>query len=182
MECPRCHLKTHVLDVPLLGVETAWVERCARTASCGIWYDERALAALHPRFAEASVLNALMSAPLATIAPAQEIACPRCGGIKLTARLFAGITLDVCARCRGVWVDSAEHVALLNALRLHAPGVGLAAGAYRSAYTGTSMQRNTQWSRCVACQVEVPFADAMFTERGLMCVPCGLAHQRRDET
>lgn len=166
-------------DTPRPDGETAWVERCERPRPCGVWYDGVSLLALHARFADDEVSSALYAAPSVEVEPARRIACPRCDGRPpLAAVAFTGITLDVCARCRGLWIDREEYSALMLAMNLYAPTLQEAAGpVYRSARVQHAMIRGGDWARCVRCHAEIAFADALFTERGLVCVPCGLAAQ-----
>lgn len=42
--------------------------------------------------------------------------CPRCGMV-LVERTRVGVTVDVCGRCRGVWLDRGELEKILAALR-----------------------------------------------------------------
>jgi len=42
--------------------------------------------------------------------------CPRCGTV-LVERTRVGVAVDVCDRCRGVWLDRGELEKILAALR-----------------------------------------------------------------
>jgi len=42
-----------------------------------------------------------------------EIKCPKCDGT-LTAADFQGITVDICDRCSGVWMDAGELTRVLG--------------------------------------------------------------------
>ncbi len=42
--------------------------------------------------------------------------CPRCG-MELAERTRVGVAVDVCDRCRGVWLDRGELEKVLAALR-----------------------------------------------------------------
>lgn len=169
-------------DTPRPDGGSAWLERCEQPRPCGVWYDGSSLPALHARFADEEVASALYEAPNADVAPARRIECPRCEAHPpLTAVVFAGITLDVCERCRGLWVDREEYAALMHAMTLYSPTLREAAGpVYRSARVQRAMIRAEDWARCVGCRAEIAFADALFTERGLVCVVCGLAVQDHD--
>jgi Zn-finger nucleic acid-binding protein len=178
MNCPRCRNPTERVDAPKPDGDSAWIERCASAKSCGSWYDPQALPALHAQFENHEVRDALTGAAALDVDRGTRVACPRCANETLLAPVsFAGVTLDVCPMCHGVWVDHAEYASLMSALRLHAPGVVPAIGAaYRSAPMRSAMQHTDEKvARCVKCKLEIPFADAIVTERGLMCVPCGSA-------
>jgi Zn-finger nucleic acid-binding protein len=178
MNCPRCRKPTERTDAPKPNGDSAWIERCAAAKSCGSWYDPTSLPALHAQFEHPDVRDALSGAATADVDRGARMPCPRCADETLLAPvLFADVTLDACPRCGGVWVDHDEYARLMSAMRLYAPGVVPAVGAaYRSAPTRPAMQHTTEkFARCVKCKIEFPFADAIVTERGLMCVPCGSA-------
>lgn len=182
MDCARCGSQMLRYDVPRPDGGTAWVDRCASVKACGVWYDESELPALHPSFAANEVCSALFTAPRVTVDAKLLIACPHCEERPpLTPVRFVGVTLDVCERCRGVWVDRDEVVALLNALHTHAPGFAVTPAHYRSAPVAATMNRkNEPYSVCVRCGAEVPSSEAMVTEHGFMCFACGSEHARED--
>lgn len=182
MQCPRCQQPTARVEMPTPDGGSAWIERCNTHKSCGYWFDGGTLPALHPSFAQTEVSDALFLAPAVEEAVAQRVKCPRCPWrVEMSAVRFVGITLDRCVGCRGVWVDRDEYAALLHALQLHASEEKLAPTHYRSAAVQTTMSRKPgAYATCVACKVEVPYGEAMFTERGLMCFACGTKYAQQD--
>ncbi len=161
-------------DLPLPDGATAWVNR-----HCGAWYDERALPALHPSFVYPEVCSALFSAPRVTVDATLIAACPQCEGrLPLRPVRFVGVTLDVCERCRGVWVDREESLTLLSSLHIYRPGTAGAAHYRSAAATPTMQRKNEPYTRCVRCGIEALVSDAIVTEHGFMCFVCGSAHAR----
>ncbi len=89
-----------------------------------------------------------------------------------------GVTLDVCDRCRGVWVDRDENLTLLSALHTHRMGTTGPAPYRSSAATPTMQRKDEPYARCARCGVEALVSDAIVTEHGFMCFACGSAHAR----
>lgn len=182
MNCARCGSQMLRYDVPLPDGGTAWVDRCNHIRSCGLWYDARELAALHAGFASSEVRDALYAAPRHAVEAKSQIACPSCLEHPALAPVrFVGVTLNVCERCRGVWVDRGDVVTLMSAMRTHEPGFAAAPASYRSAPVTASMsRRDAPYATCVRCGAEVPSAEAMVTEFGFMCFACGSEHARSE--
>lgn len=47
--------------------------------------------------------------------------CPRCESPSLDERVREGVTIDVCASCRGIWLDRGELEKLIARSRLPDP-------------------------------------------------------------
>jgi len=170
------------VDTPTPDGGTAWIERCDALKSCGYWYDAGQLPALHPSFAEHDVCAALFRTPKVEVGLAQRVKCHRCESTpELSAVKFVGITLDRCDACRGVWVDRDEYAALMNALRSHRAEGSMVLTHYRSAAPTTTMSRKPDtYTACVTCKSVVPYGEALFTSRGLMCLECGTRWAQQD--
>ncbi len=182
MRCPRCLKFMIRFDMPTPDGGTAWIERCERNASCGCWYADGQLPALHASFAQPEVMAAFSRAPKVAVSDAQRVKCHRCESTpEMTAVQFVGITLDRCDECHGVWVDRDEYAALMHALQLRQTEGVMAPTHYRSAAVQTTLSRKPgAYARCVACKVEAAYSDVIFTERGLMCFACGTRHAQQD--
>ncbi len=40
--------------------------------------------------------------------------CPKCSGAALSAKIYEGIEIDVCAKCHGVWLDEDELIQIVR--------------------------------------------------------------------
>lgn len=47
-------------------------------------------------------------------APEQPLRCPRCNDHTLRKKQHASIEVDICERCKGIWLDRGELDAVLN--------------------------------------------------------------------
>lgn len=169
-------------DAPQPDGSSAWIDRCTSRQQCGTWYDPHELPALHPNFTHSALVDALYGSPRAD--KNLQLPCPRCEVPQtLTTVRYGNIDLDVCMACRGVWVDTAEYNALMQAMTAWRPGDASAHTThYRAPAVVARMERAPgQWTRCVRCASELLASEATFTARGLMCVPCGLAWQRETD-
>jgi Zn-finger nucleic acid-binding protein len=181
MQCPKCKGATRVVRArrgdPASGeapVPTGDLE-LDRCGSCrGTWYDRHELDQLlgrdlsgefgrQPRRTSRRTACAQCGAPAADPAPSclgcgasLAAQCPRCAVELETVRL-AGVELDVCPACGGLWLDESEALTLgaVFALRPAAPAEGL---------------------RCSRCgRTGLAPAEARCTEDGLVCPQCRLA-------
>ena len=109
MICPKCGTDELAGGMGAFGVE---VDRCG---SCGgVWLDKGELGVY---FKDASKFDAALGEALKT-AKASFRRCPRCVKDMLAARLEkAGVELDSCPNCSGLWLDKGEFDELKKALR-----------------------------------------------------------------
>jgi Zn-finger nucleic acid-binding protein len=102
--CPKCALPMAVWNTGDLGIDHC--HTCK-----GLWFDagelESFLARWEARF-DPSELE-----------PVGEtlLSCPHCPGMRLGRAQVDTVPLDVCPRCRGIYVDLGEVHALLGAVR-----------------------------------------------------------------
>lgn len=108
MNCPACRTEMELLDI--LSVE---LDQCP---SCrGVWLDHHEIDALFSM----SKIPGRLTDPEIYKAPATQIpeghrTCPRCN-VFLTLVPLEGISLDVCARCKGFFTDLGELKTLAEA-------------------------------------------------------------------
>jgi Zn-finger nucleic acid-binding protein len=77
----------------------------------GLWFDAGELSR-HLARSDAHLDEADL-----TLGEETELPCPRCPGMQLAHVRQYGVTLDVCPRCRGIFVDGGEFHELLGAIR-----------------------------------------------------------------
>ena len=74
-----------------------------------------------------------------------ELACPVCDRT-MERRHLSGLTLDVCARCKGVWVDHAELRRLWSITLAEAARRGTGRGAQAAAIGGDILLESLFWA------------------------------------
>jgi Zn-finger nucleic acid-binding protein len=111
--CPACkkiHLKAQV--DPQTQLEIDICPKCY-----GIWFDSEELS----KFFQSQTLKTKFLLP-ESAEPNQETAyvmttysrgCPRCR-IALQERLFGDVTIDMCEKCDGIWLDDGELRRIIN--------------------------------------------------------------------
>lgn len=171
LTCPKCatELVPRVAK-PRPGAKAVRADVCPTCA--GIWLDEYELA---------EVGDALGGLPfrveeIAELgSPAKNIArCPRCKATPSEISVL-DVAIDVCAGCRGVWLDGAEYEALAAAAALEAAQRAETTGNYRTAPRAAKAVNRGVFD-CPHCQREVPTSEAMLTSGGMVCGPCFHTH------
>lgn len=104
MRCPQC-------DEPLLVLEFDGVEIDYCDACRGIWLDPEEMTALLGAGAQA----ALAPEPGEVLPKEAQRRCPRCRGYmrKRAAGAKSPVTVDLCRRGHGLWLDAGELRALV---------------------------------------------------------------------
>src|SRR5436305_1979090 len=89
------------------------------------------------------------------------MACPACGAA-MDVRSVAGVTVDVCGRCAGVWLDRGELTRVLEARKAERQAAGLRAAAPGTARGCEPAQRTAARPclRCSAPMTQRPFGGA----------------------
>ncbi len=112
--CPRC---TKILvDKTVAGVK---VESCSECG--GAWFDRGELNEIAR--SDVDALDALDQAFRRTererSLPSRDLRCPVCLAIleEFEFKHFAGVSLDSCTKCRGIWVDDGELTAIAGKIR-----------------------------------------------------------------
>lgn len=104
LTCPKCGLRMHVWESN--GLTLDHCHDCK-----GLWFDAgelaRYLARSRAHLAEAEL----------RVAEATKFLCPRCPDVHLAHVHEDDVTLDICPRCRGLFVDVGELYELLGAIR-----------------------------------------------------------------
>lgn len=107
MNCPKCP------DTPLQPARVRGIEVDQCPACRGVWFDEQELARL--LLVKPAELKRLARGPGAASLDAKPGRCPRDGDALLRVRSARDreIVVDVCPRCRGLWLDGGELARLL---------------------------------------------------------------------
>lgn len=109
LNCPACDRELQVRSFS--GIE---VDEC-RSGCRGIWLDHGELGRLAMLYKPPErLLKILPQFQDLKIRPEGTRPCPRCGEI-LVVNTVQGIRIDLCARCRGMWLDQGELNRLLEA-------------------------------------------------------------------
>lgn len=91
--------------------------------------------------------------------------CPSCGS-GATEIVLAGLPIDFCTHCGGLWLDGAEALELLREPQSSAPR---AANPFRESARALAASGATT---CGACTEPVPIADLYVKADGFYCVAC----------
>ncbi|HEX5064522.1 MAG TPA: zf-TFIIB domain-containing protein [Myxococcota bacterium] len=102
--CPKCALHMHVWESN--GLTLDHCHNCK-----GLWFDAGELSRHLARS------GADLDETELELAEATSLPCPRCPGMRLAHARESGVTLDVCPRCRGIFLDVGEVHELLGAIR-----------------------------------------------------------------
>ena len=113
MECPTC-------DQALESIEIDGLELDSCPSCNGIWFDHdelrqaKDLAEPHADWLDFEIWknrDHFRASP-------GEVRCPRCeGALSVLSYGETGVEMDVCPKCRGVWLDHAQLEAIVKALR-----------------------------------------------------------------
>ncbi|PKK89545.1 MAG: hypothetical protein CVV64_14150 [Candidatus Wallbacteria bacterium HGW-Wallbacteria-1] len=121
--CPRCSQNLDARD--LLGVEIDLCSKCG-----GIWFDKGEISRISMRsgFENSDILEQLKKRAPAHVTEVDRTAscswesggskpnCPACSG-QLDIIVYEGVEIDICPKCRGVWLDNGEFADILNRFR-----------------------------------------------------------------
>jgi Zn-finger nucleic acid-binding protein len=101
--CPKCAL-------PMTLWESADLEIDHGHTCKGLWFDAGGL--------ESYLARSQARLDESQLAPVGEtpLSCPRCPGIRLGRAHVDTVPIDICPRCRGIFVDLGEMHALLGAV------------------------------------------------------------------
>jgi Zn-finger nucleic acid-binding protein len=101
--CPKCALPMTVWDT--VGVEIDHCHTCK-----GLWFD--------PGELEVYLARSQAQLDESQLEPVGEtrLSCPHCPAIRLGRAHVDTVPLDICPRCRGIFVDLGEMHALLGAV------------------------------------------------------------------
>lgn len=99
MKCP-------VDDAPLREVERGGFKLACCSQCTGLWLTRDTLKQAFASHHSPEVLDEAKFQPRSQPA-AEPRHCPGCNGV-LAARWLHGIEMDVCERCRGLWLDAGE--------------------------------------------------------------------------
>jgi Zn-finger nucleic acid-binding protein len=107
MDCPKCH---EPLEAVAAG--PVRVDRCPRCG--GSWYDEGELRVLRNREAGGNYswidIDLWKEMDKFRARRQQRYACPRDGQPMTTVHYGdSSIAVDICARCKGIWLDKDEY-------------------------------------------------------------------------
>lgn len=151
---------------PVTGGSGVLVHFCA--ACKGVWLDREVLAAICPTVAhlpdhrdEALLLGGKSLG-----------SCPRCGVTPVVVDV-AGVEVDFCGRCNGVWLDGDE----VDEPDGEAPLSGDDGG--RSPYRSAPEPVRTSDVACAHCGRATPIGRTYMREHGLVCPGCHAAAEER---
>jgi Zn-finger nucleic acid-binding protein len=172
---PRCRATMEMrVAAPRPGARVIRADVCDGCG--GHWFDEYELAEVNDALGGVPFRMAEIGA-LGRVHPAAP-ACPRCGD-RCAELMVLDVTIDVCRRCRGVWLDGGEYEALARAAALEASRRAETTGSYRLAPRAAKAIRHGVFA-CPRCEEDRPTADGLCTPRGLVCGPCFHAHEEAD--
>ena len=138
MECPQCNTKMRTFMVqsrnPGIDVE---LDRCH--ACGGVWFDAGEL--------EVSTGRSVLKSKTAS-----DRFCPRCLIPLLNAELTAGVAVEACRTCKGVYLDSRDMITVTKSAPVKPP-------------------EDVSFV-CEACGQRKPFAQAQTTPLGTECSDC----------
>jgi Zn-finger nucleic acid-binding protein len=103
LACPKC---AHLMD--------PWESRGLTLDHCfnckGLWFDQGEL--------RQHLANSHAGLPDGDVEPTGEtrFPCPRCSGVRLAQVSVCSVAVDVCPRCRGIFLDLGEVHELLGAI------------------------------------------------------------------
>ena len=89
--------------------------------------------------------------PLAV--PARELPCPACS-VPMSSRAVAGIAVDECTRCQGLWIPEGRLERLVERARDAAAGASPGAPAPR-VRSGNPFTQHVEYRRCPECDVHM---------------------------
>jgi Zn-finger nucleic acid-binding protein len=141
----------------------------------GVWLDAHELSGLCPTAAHLperrleAVLGAVAAAP--DIASAGIAACPRCGQ-RPHQLVLAGIAIDFCAGCGGIWLDHDEALALVRDPPMEQKAKVASGSPFRQ--TATELVTNGR-SRCGDCGSAAQAKDLFARRDGFVCFRCWTA-------
>ncbi len=105
MNCPKCQ-KESLKWVDEDGVELDYCPKCG-----GIWFDENELDAVLGKHKKVS-FNKVKNDSTAMTTDYQTAMCPVCQVVmkKVPEKNSAGIMLDQCPQCNGIWLDGESFI------------------------------------------------------------------------
>lgn len=114
MNCPAC---LH----PLRRFKAGTVTLDGCDGGCGgIWFDHRELARVNRQHTDPDAPVAdLKCDPQIRVHDDDVRQCPKCDGVKLEKKLHclgSGVIMDVCPKCKGLWLDCGELAKIREAL------------------------------------------------------------------
>ncbi|MBI3926615.1 MAG: zf-TFIIB domain-containing protein [Armatimonadetes bacterium] len=113
LNCPACTTTPMIcLTDPASGLELDSCPQCF-----GIWFDGRELSRFFSSKALFTrLLNERQAVPVRPSKPPGPRTCPRCHQVMELAGA-AGVELDLCRRCSGIWFDHGELSHLIESSR-----------------------------------------------------------------
>jgi Zn-finger nucleic acid-binding protein len=150
LRCPRCP-DQRLQRLRTLRGELDHCPGCRGHWVCGLAFSQAAAPVAEwtrrPRPADHCLQGLHVLAPgqaLCAHCPQPRLGCPTCAG-RLTPVGVAGVVVDICTRCPGVWLDAGELASLKRA-REEAP-LHRALPAFGSVLTASEQQRSSAVER-----------------------------------
>lgn len=178
IRCPRdgAELELHYKAAGKLEVD-------ACTQCAGVWLDSAELAELCPTVSHLPERRDEV-AFTPEVLGAEPFPCPRCppleGGARVLAKPIrvAGLLIDFCLACGGVWLDASEAAELLREPEA-APPATKSASPFRHSALELARTGETQ---CGHCKAAVERARLYAVAGGFVCGPCyfGSPEKHRD--
>lgn len=171
MLCPR---DSSALEVVSRADGKLEVDVCRQCG--GLWLDSAELAALCPTAAhlperkDEVILTALASSETGKLQATMR-ACPRCKGAPFEIRL-AGLLLDFCAGCGGVWVDGDEVARIVREPPAERAVAMPGGSPFRRAAAELAADGKAS---CAQCKQRVAEADLYAKRDGFVCFVCWAA-------
>lgn len=111
MHCPKCREKKDLKRVKESGVELDYCTECG-----GIWFDAGELKKVVEERIDLR-FDAVKTKETPMMTDYKTAVCPVCGKpmAKDTGTGVAGLTVDRCGACGGVWLDGGEFKRIKNA-------------------------------------------------------------------
>lgn len=169
---PNCPRDGAALEVAHRADQRFEIDVCKTCG--GVWLDSHELAGLCPTAAH--LPERRDEAVLAAVAAAPDLhsrgiaSCPRCSA-KPHQLVLAGLAVDFCHACGGVWLDADEAASILR----DPPKEQAARPRSATPFRETALDiATTGSSRCVACGERTEAKKLFARPEGFVCIRCNL--------